>query len=263
VVADVAGVEDRVARVHDDPVGGLDGDGRVPAGVAGHGHEHDAGQHLVPGEPVAPLVAAACVQHEAGAVLELLRPVAGAVEQVGVGDGGGVLVGGGVHGGVGEVGESARVVEVEVGEHDVGDVGRIEPAGAQLVQDGAVGVAIGSQQVADGPEPARGVGDVGGAEAGVDEDKSVVGVQQEDVCGEPGEGEGVHDGCPEVLDAHVAHGGRGAVCWVTNGGGHVGARPRLGGCAAPPPTSCWRSRTWRRWRRSRSGRPRSTRASTC
>ncbi len=85
------------------------------------------------------------------------------------------------------VGEAADVVQIEVGLHDVPDVGRVEPEVADLVDgrhrrvDGGPGVEAGEA----GAQPGGDVGVVGGTEPRVHQNQPAAGrFDEHDVAGQ-------------------------------------------------------------------------------
>lgn len=95
-----------------------------------------------------------------------------------------------MHPRVGEVREAARVVEVEMREHDVLDVARVVPELTDLVDRGEGRFETGAGGLPeDRAEPAR-VGDVTGAEAGVDQKQSAAGDHEQAVGDQRGAAEG-------------------------------------------------------------------------
>ena len=79
--------------------------------------------------------------------------------------------------GVGEVGQPAGVVGVEVGGDDLADVARGEAEGLDLLQRGLADLGPWPHQGEEGPELAR-VARVLGAEAGVEQGQPVVALDQ-------------------------------------------------------------------------------------
>jgi hypothetical protein len=85
--------------------------------------------------------------------------------------------------GTGEVGQPARVVEVEVGDGDVADVGRVEAQAADLLHGRLT--ELGLRAKADRERHAETsvrAGDVVSAEAGVDQHEAVPGLDQQAVA---------------------------------------------------------------------------------
>jgi|SRR5271166_938801 len=135
---DRAGMIESVAAVQDPALPGIHRDRGVAAGMARHGDRDKAGADCVKGlgggEP-SPRLPAGVVFDEVGAVCPLLAAIADLF-----------LSGGGVHRaerfgrgdvdlGVREVGQTADVVEVEVGDDNVADIVTVEPEPFDLVGD--------------------------------------------------------------------------------------------------------------------------------
>ncbi|GAA0823658.1 hypothetical protein GCM10009525_13900 [Streptosporangium amethystogenes subsp. fukuiense] len=121
-----AAVEERVARVQEQPaVSDVDGDGGVAPGVAWHGNERESVVEpvdLVGAGETTPWLAWAFVERHDGTMGPLDRPVALFLHLV-RGDHRGLLFsGGGVHDRARKVGQSADMVKVHMGQHDVSNV---------------------------------------------------------------------------------------------------------------------------------------------
>jgi hypothetical protein len=117
---------------------------------------------------------------------------------------------------LGEVRESARVVEVEVGEDDVGHVAYVVTEFADLMDSGQGQIEAGSHQRTEEGAEALGFGDVGGTEAGVDEYECAAPLDEQAVTDE---------GCAGAQGSKRAH--RRAVEVVNgHGGGPSLADPR-------------------------------------
>ena len=112
-----------------------------------------------------------------------------------------------MHGRGGEVGEAARVVEVEMGRHDVAHVGDAEAESGHLPQrrlgDLEPGPGRGPEQKA---EPGR-IGDVVGAEPAVDQDEPVLALDQEAMAAHRAADEAAphraHRPAIEMMDFHA------------------------------------------------------------
>ncbi len=102
---------------------------------------------------------------------------------------------------VGEVGEAADVVDVEVRRDDVADVVASETELLHLAGGGLVDVERRPQQVTRGAD-AGGIGAVLEAEAGVDEHQPVVGLDEQHVAHDGG-ARCVHGAAVEVMDLHA------------------------------------------------------------
>ena len=81
-----------------------------------------------------------------------------------------------------KVGNTTNVVDVKVRDHDVPDIGSAEAELLDLANGGFVAVEHWPDEVARRPEPPRGVGDVVQAKAGVYEDQTVGGLDEQDVA---------------------------------------------------------------------------------
>ncbi len=214
---DLAVVEVGVAAVQQPAVAGLDRDAGVAARVADQRDQQHLGAevgkdpHALEAEP---LVALDLVPDPARVVLPVDAEVAGAVAQARV-EGGVELAAEDVDLGLGEVGQAAGVVGVEVGGDDLAHVGGVEAEA--LTCSSAVSSIVGLRvhQREDGPELFR-VARVLGAEAGVDQDQPVVGLDQQAVADAPARLEqaalavdqprpaGAERAAVEVVDAHAA-----------------------------------------------------------
>ena len=121
-----ATVVERVARVQQPPAAGIHGDGGVAAGVTGKCDEDDPGcdgvELLGGGEPL-PRVPGRVVLDDLRVVRPLSRAVAHLLPPGRGPDRPGGFGGGDVDLGVGEIGQAAGVVKVEVGEDNVPDIG--------------------------------------------------------------------------------------------------------------------------------------------
>src|SRR5579883_923275 len=154
---------------------------------------------------------------EARAVRELRPAIARVLDAKAGGARGLVLVGEQVHGGLGEVGEAAGVIGVEVGDDHVAHVGGAEPEALDPAQRGLLGIEARAHHGDEaGAEAAARVGEVGGAEAGVDEHEAVVALDEQAVAdeargraqaafaGDQAAADGAHGAAVEVVDAHQA-----------------------------------------------------------
>jgi hypothetical protein len=156
------------------------GDPLVAAAVPDQRHQDHVvaqGSHRAEPEPVVPTLA---VLHPGRSVRPLGGEVAAALRETRVLRG--VQLGPlHVHVGVREVGQPARVVLIEVGQHDVGDVADIVPQRADLSGGGLRP----REHRADERQPGRteppGVGDVVGAESGVHQQQPVAALDQQAV----------------------------------------------------------------------------------
>ena len=81
-----------------------------------------------------------------------------------------------------EVRYSADVVEVEMGDHDMADVIGAEAECCDVVGGGFAAQQPGPNDMAESSDPAGGVVAVMGTEAAVDQDESIVGLDQQDVA---------------------------------------------------------------------------------
>src|SRR3954447_7380672 len=166
--------DDRVAEQEGASASGGDDDTEMPGGVAGRHGQGDAGCHgrvaadgpqavttLGGGAEALPDV----VEHQRVGVGDEVVPVARAEPDGGMGE---------ERGGV-AVEEPAAVVGVQVGAHDVGDVGRGDAHGAEAA----------GELTAD-EEPAGAVVAQVGPDAGVHEDRPVTGADEETADGQPG-----------------------------------------------------------------------------
>ena len=114
-----------------------------------------------------------------------------------------------VHPGGREVREPTGVVEVEVGQHDVGDVGRVQPEPEQLGVHRLARVQCRADHRAERLAPPLRVRHVAAAESGVDQQQALGPLDDQGVGDHLGRGEaaaegprGTHGGGVEVVDSH-------------------------------------------------------------
>lgn len=92
-----------------------------------------------------------------------------------------------MHLGLGEVRQAPRVVEVEVGERDVADVGGIEPHRPDPLDRGLLRLRLGPQgEVERDPEAPVGVAGVLDAEPGLDQHQVAAGLDQQAMANDLG-----------------------------------------------------------------------------
>jgi hypothetical protein len=164
------------------------GDAAVAAGVTLERHQQDVVAEHGDRLEAQPGLAADRVLDPARAVRPLGGEVAVLLRQCRPSGGGRELVGEDVHPRAGEVPETAGVVEVEMGEHDVGDVAHVVPGREHLGHRGLGGV---QRRPGDADErPAHPLlGEVSGAEPGVDQRDALVPLDQQAVRDQSGRGE--------------------------------------------------------------------------
>lgn len=166
VPVDGAGMIESVAAVQDPTVPGVDRYRGVAAGMARHGDQDNAGADGVKG-------LGGVVFDEVGPVRPLLAAIADLF-----------LSGGGVHRaerfgrgdvdlGVREVGQTADVVEVEVGDDNVTDIVAVEPEPFDLVRGRLAGQQLGPADVPERADPA-GVFTILESKAGIDQHQATM-----------------------------------------------------------------------------------------
>lgn len=222
-----------VAGVEDPAVVRPNGDAAMAAGMADERHEEDVvgdGPDALEAHPPIPLE---LMDHPMGFVGEMDRPVPALLLEGGPGHGRRVLVHMDVHRRVGEVGDPAGVVEIQVRGHQVAHVLRIESEGLHLCESGHRRIGVQADHHREPPaEAAAGMGEVVGAQTRVHEHEAVVGLDEKAVADHPPAGE---QATLPVDEARARRAERAAVEMVHPGHRHR-AYPKLGFVPRPVAT---------------------------
>jgi hypothetical protein len=172
----LAPVEIGVARIEQPPVGRVDGHARMAGGMARQGDHEDLGRqsgqaaHRVEPEPA---LAAPVVEAPVAHLVPLLGTIAPPPDEAVAALRGFRLRLQHVHGGLGEILQAARMVEIQMGQHDVAHVPGREAPGRHLRQGGVAVLEPDPVHVDEerAQAPVR-VLHVPGAEAGIHQDEA-------------------------------------------------------------------------------------------
>lgn len=214
-------VEESVTRM-EEPAGAVfDGNAAVATGVTREGHEEDfgieAGNWADGVEAQPPLIRIDLVEAPSRLVAELARAIALMFNPLLRMQGGFVFGLKHVDRGTWEIGEAARLIEIEVGEDDIADVLGFESQKLELPDHRLVDVKLGlPPRLPEGAgKRLHRLGDVMGAESGIDEDDSGRGFDGEAVANELS----TREGASMAVDEELAAGTEGAAIEVVNAHG--------------------------------------------
>ena len=96
------------------------------------------------------------------------------------------------------------MIQIEVGEHDIGHRPRLDPTTTQLLDDRERRVETRPEQAPHRTEALCRVGQIGGAEPGVDQHEAVSGIAHQHLRGHGRPDSGLHDGGGQQFDVHAS-----------------------------------------------------------
>ena len=204
---DCAVMKKRVATMQHPTVSGVDRYAGVAAGVSRQRNQHDSRRHLVKllrGSEASPLLSLRSVLDDLGAVRPLHRAEAEPLSARRGAQRAERLCGSDVYLGLGEFGYAADVVAIEMRDDDVAHVVPSKTELLDLSDGGFLALQHWADEVSRRPHPLCGIAAVFRPEAGVDQDQTVVGLDEQHVAHHPATPVGVQGSAVEVVNLHTS-----------------------------------------------------------